>query len=229
MGLNDYPGSSHNERVYRDASKPDQQDIRIKSKQQSVRSKESTCLVHIPQKNNSDIQQEKQQVRDKEWAQREIPDHDLVDIQHLVEHSRSPIIPLIRNTHEAHDTHFLKKIGRWGEEFVYTVLQRRGELPNGQNIEKIVWVNEFQESGKPYDIEVDLKTGKNYIEVKSTVADKKDLVPFSWNELKFAEEKLHDYHLYRVYNAGKSSYRLCQLENLNHYLKNKPMRLLFYL
>ena len=40
----------------------------------------------------------------------------------------------------------------------------------------------------------------------------KDVVNFSWSELKFAEEKCESYHLYRVYNAGRASHRLCQLE-----------------
>lgn len=174
-------------------------------------------------------------------AQHEVADEDLVNIQHLVEYISSnssngdPVIPLIEIS-DVDDPESILRIGRWGEEFVSAVLRRRGELPNGRKIKDIQWVNETAETGKPYDIEVELEASEDnddntriYIEVKSTSSSKKDLVNFSWSELKFAEEKCGDYHLYRVYNAGRDSHRLCQLEDLSQYLQSKPIRLFFIL
>ena len=78
-------------------------------------------------------------------------------------------------------------------------------------------MNESRETGLPYDIEVELESSevgdvngdsKVFIEVKSTSSSSKDVVNFSWSELKFAEEKCESYHLYRVYNAGRASHRL---------------------
>ena len=176
-------------------------------------------------------------------AQQEVADEDLVSIQHLVEeiregssNSTGSIIPLIE-IGSIDDPESTMRIGRWGEEFVATVLWQRGQLPNGGVIKSVCWMNEGQETGNPYDIEVELESSSEddgdkkrvYIEVKSTSSGDKDLVNFSWSELKFAEEKCESYHLYRVYNAGRASHRLCQLEDLGRFLRNKPLRLFFLL
>ena len=94
-------------------------------------------------------------------------------------------------------------------------------------------MNELQESGRPYDIEIELLPVDGstdsllvYIEVKSTISNNKDLISFSWNELKFAAEKKHSYHLYRVYNAGQTSHRICQVENFNQYLQGRCISIL---
>ena len=168
-------------------------------------------------------------------AQKEMLD-ELVNIQHLVDQTQAssgsnPLVPLMEFSIN-NDPESLAKIGRWGEELVFVVLKRRGEMPNGKKIKNVVWVNEGKETGWPYDIEVELESDnqdKVYIEVKSTAASNKELVTFSWKELKFAEEKSLNYHLYRVYSAGKASHKLCQLENLHRYLQEQPIRLLFLL
>lgn len=171
-------------------------------------------------------------------AKQEVPDEDLVDIQDFVAavspSDRTSVIPPIE-IDDSNDLESIMKIGRWGEELVTTVLQRRGKLPGGQLISNVNWVNQSGETGMPYDIEVELETSegadesKVYIEVKSTSANTKDVVDFSWKELKFAEEKGSGYHLYRVYNAGRASHKLCQLENLSCYLLKGPVRLLLML
>lgn len=192
----------------------------------------------------------------------------LVDIQHVVDqlHDRKSLpLPLVDHSDEQDQESFVR-IGRWGEEHVYTVLRASGELPNGRKIDSIVWVNEMEESGKPYDIEVMVERGdaggrgvdggtggggdgkegeisnvpgdgdgeeepktKVFIEVKSTVAHEKAIVEISLNELNFAVLKSCDYHMYRVYGAGLPSSRLCLLENLHQFLKQKSAQLLFYL
>ena len=200
------------------------------------------------------------------WQAMIQPTHDtneggetcLVDIQHIVDQLHDcKSLPLLDYSQNMQDQESLLRISRWGEEHVYTVLRASGELPNGRKIDSLVWVNEKQESGKPYDIEVvlvqdngstggedDRKEGevqevgnqeeeqektKVYIEVKSTVASEKAMVEISLNELKFAMLKSCDYHMYRVYGAGLTSSRLCQLENLHLHLKQKSSQILLYL
>ena len=185
----------------------------------------------------------------------------LVNIQHLVDqlHSAdSPLLPWIIRSDETQDQESLLKISQWGEEYVYTVLQERGELPDGRKIESVDWVNRTQESGKPYDIEVlvqgrcketcdeqdDEVSGISvggagadgeqmmttvYIEVKSTAAREKDIFEISLNELKCAELKSCDYHVYMVYGVGLPSSCLCYLENLHLYLRQKSAGLFFVL
>ncbi len=172
-------------------------------------------------------------------AREELPDNELVDIQHITNDAKVEM-PLTEFAN-SDDQESLLRIGRWGEEYVYQVLLRRGALPCGRKIENISWVNQTRETGKPYDIEVklgggggdadgdEIKDDRIYIEVKSTVAENKDLAFFSLNELKFAEKVSSYYHLYRVYNTGKSSSRICHLENLHKYLCSGPTRLMLLL
>ena len=127
------------------------------------------------------------------------------------------------------DEESLKKVGRWGEQFVYTFLKAKGRLPDGREFQSIHWANENEESANPYDIEVQIENEKVYIEVKSTSSARKELVAISWQELKFAEEQGGRYHLYRVYSAGKASKELCWLEDLFNYLQNNPVRFFFEL
>ena len=187
-------------------------------------------------------------------ARHEIPDEHLTDIQQFAmeatseespqSNQRLPELPVLSDMEDLDDPESIKRIGHWGEEYVYMVLSRRRCLPSGRKIASIDWVNETSESGKPYDIEVTLEKEetrgeeesndeedgtKVFIEVKSTASSSKDLVAFSWNELKFAEQESGSYHLYRVYHAGMKTPRLCQLENLTHYLKDRGVRMVFLL
>lgn len=94
-------------------------------------------------------------------------------------------------------------IGRWGEEFVFNLFMSEGKLPNGVGISHIEWLNKVQETYLPYDIKItsDSQT-ELFIEVKSTKLHDKDLVPISWNEIKFAQNVKKNYLLVRVYSAG---------------------------
>ena len=218
-------GTSNAERSYQDHTKQDSTDPENSSHKPQM--KNSRSNIKYPTTWQS-----------MQSARNEVPDEDLVDIQHLVDQVRdsnkgNPIIPLIEISN-ADDKESRIKIGRWGEEFVYEVLRRKGELPNGDKIKKIVWVNKTSETGMPYDIEIETDAAVDsvrviYVEVKSTAASNKDLVEFSWQELKYAERMAADYHLYRVYNAGKPSHRLCQLEDVQNYLHETHTRLLFFL
>lgn len=121
-------------------------------------------------------------------------------------------------------------VGRWGEEYVYKYLGMKKQLPEGQLIQTVTWINEKLETGKPYDIEVKIAPDTViYIEVKSTKTSNKELIEFSWNELQFAEREKKNYHLYRVYNAGSTSVNLKWMENLSNVLDRHPVRLLLEL
>jgi hypothetical protein len=87
-------------------------------------------------------------------------------------------------------------IGRWSEEFVFKNLHKWG------NYSGIVWENEIDESGKPYDFKL-VENGKTkFIEVKGTPSSKKDLIYLSSNEWNLMFEQKDNYILIRVYNAG---------------------------
>lgn len=90
-------------------------------------------------------------------------------------------------------------IGRWSEEFVFKNLHKWG------NYSEIVWENEIDESGKPYDFKL-VENGKaKFIEVKGTPSSKKDLIYLSSNEWNLMFEQKDNYILIRVYNAGKTN------------------------
>lgn len=155
----------------------------------------------------------------------------VVDIRSLMQRvalqdTDHQLLPLIA---EDQDEDSRKKVGRWGEEFVYTLLKAKRKLPDGRQFHSIQWVNENSESSKPYDIEIQVENEHIYIEVKSTASAHKELAVISWRELKFAEEQSEHFHLYRVYSAGKASKELFWLENLFSYLQNNPVRFFFEL
>ena len=178
-------------------------------------------------------------------ASHEVAYADLHDIQHLVEEARGgaeQLIPLLATVAEeegsdTYDVESLFRIGRWGEELVATVLRRLRYLPqDGREILHVQWVNEVAESGLSYDIVVDLKeegevggVSSAYIEVKSTSSGSKEVAIFSMRELMFASQKGRDYHLYRVYHAGRSSCRLSHLQDLGRYLQSPGVRLMLLL
>lgn len=90
-------------------------------------------------------------------------------------------------------------IGRWSEEFVFK------NLHNWGNYSEIVWENEIDESGKPYDFKL-VENGKTkFIEVKGTPSSKKDLIYLSSNEWNLMVEQKDNYILIRVYNVGKTN------------------------
>ena len=102
---------------------------------------------------------------------------------------------------------------RWGEQFVFLFL--KSKYYNGY---KCRWVNQHEESGKPYDLILTRRgQGGNegehgveeiYVEVKSTTGGKEDAgspFPISLPELLFANDKKERFHLYRVFRAGTNA------------------------
>ena len=89
----------------------------------------------------------------------------------------------------------------------------------------------IKKTNKPYNIVIELESDSPsqqlrtiYVEVKSTPADKKELVSISWIQLKFAEDHSGNFHFYCVYSAGRQQSCLCMLENLYGYIKDHHIR-----
>ena len=142
-----------------------------------------------------------------------------------------PIIPLLNSD----DPDYLKRIGHWREEFVFTLLRNSRQFPDGGQIMAITWVNQASESGLPYDLalELDLSKGQErqtcFIDVKATAGKEKELVAASWKELKFAQDNTDSYYIFRVYGAGSSMARVSFVKNMLGYFENNQTRLFFYL
>lgn len=133
-----------------------------------------------------------------------------VDFSHAVNISDLKILTKNANAEE---------IGHWGESFVYAFLKA-----NAKN--EVIWMNEIKETGSPYDIKNIVDGEQIFIEVKSTASSEKNLLEISSQEIKCAFEKQNNYHLYRVYNAGKpQECRIERLCNLAYHLDRKSVRM----
>ncbi|XP_060795619.1 uncharacterized protein wu:fj29h11 isoform X3 [Neoarius graeffei] len=123
-------------------------------------------------------------------------------------------------------------IGRWGEQLVYSFLNRWRE--SGEGPREITWPNEKGESGQPYDFKLIFPSGYNntrevFVEVKTTVKQEKHFIHLSANELDFALKEKEKYHIYRVYGAGNSQLtRLCRIKNLAQHLHSKTLELFLF-
>ena len=119
------------------------------------------------------------------------------------------------------------EMGKWGEEFVNHYLERQKRL--GAIID-FVWINNAQESGRPYDFEVhfadDNGIQTDYIEVKSTRLDRKEVFEISIQQVKFASEQKEHFHIFRVFNAGdKEQVKLIRITDLNMRMSQKQVKL----
>ena len=87
------------------------------------------------------------------------------------------------------------------------------------NIREVIWANKYQETGGPFDFMVIYNQPNNqkrivYIEVKTTMHSDRSYFKMSINEVAFAKKHGENFHVYRVFNAGKPSVRLGKIENL---------------
>lgn len=98
-------------------------------------------------------------------------------------------------------------IGYWSEEFVYKYLLGIGKYDN------IQWVNQDQESGKPYDISYLSEGAQKYIDVKGTPSKGKDLIYISKGEWDFMLKQGENYSIMRVYDAGGEKPNIVEFEN----------------
>lgn len=103
---------------------------------------------------------------------------------------------------------------------LYTV-QYNGQLSSTVEVN---WANQKEESGWPFDIKVEFPVpGQStpqsfFIEVKTTMSENKGVFEISNRQLQFAYQQQNAFHLYRVYNAGKATVKMCRIQNLHQYL-----------
>ncbi|XP_070575816.1 uncharacterized protein [Ptychodera flava] len=143
------------------------------------------------------------------------------------------------------DSDDLTVVGKWGEALVYNFLLHQKETMDSDDTDvEVIWVNEQEESGQPYDIEIKVRSTEDgieengeveikeysiYIEVKSTRTKGKQYFEISSQELAFAEKMQSQFHLYRVYNAGSADrVKLCRVPNLAEKLDTKTVRLCMF-
>lgn len=123
------------------------------------------------------------------------------------------------------------EIGQWGEELVGSYLENQKR--SGVIID-YSWKNKREESGCPYDFEVhfadDSGLQTDYIEVKSTVSDTKEVFEISIQQVKFASEKNEHFHIFRVFNAGDmENVKLIRITDLNMRMSQKQVKLCMFI
>ena len=98
-------------------------------------------------------------------------------------------------------------IGRSGEKLVYEVLQKNWVKEADQGDLNVIWLNEDQETGLPYDTQIMRKDNDEYIpvkyiEVKATNEIKNKAFEMSPNALRHAFHHGSSYDVYRVGGIG---------------------------
>lgn len=82
------------------------------------------------------------------------------------------------------------------------MLKRKYQSEISQDLIRIEWVNESNESGLPYDIKIIHTNNRtDYIEVKSTTKMNQESFAISFNELNFAQNNPSNFLIYRLYNV----------------------------
>jgi len=99
------------------------------------------------------------------------------------------------------DEQYRVEVGNWSEAYVNRLLLESAEF------DTIRWMNEFVESGKPYDFIVRYRGKDRYVEVKGTASLTKNLVYLSAPEWDTMFSSRADYFLFRVYGAGTDQHR----------------------
>ena len=132
------------------------------------------------------------------------------------------------------DTELQRKIGRWGEHFVFDYLRHHYQekypactltsLKNGfrligsdkkglaLNLE-VTWYNQTDESGYPADIGITKNGKQRFIEVKSTNQPGESMAYITGNELKFMKEHGDRYRIFRVYNACQQDPNIVKIKD----------------
>lgn len=127
----------------------------------------------------------------------------------------------------------LKKIGRWGEEYVFKYLKERYETygsfeetlsgfrstKNNSPTVTIIWPNKKTDVQKGYDFLIkENEVAIEYIEVKTKTSEEKELIRITGTQWEFARELFNNNHgdkykLYVVENAGSKNAKIKKLEN----------------
>jgi hypothetical protein len=96
---------------------------------------------------------------------------------------------------------------------------------------KVLWLNENEEQGKPYDFTLQYLSTKRttYIEVKSTLSHRRQLIPITFNELNYCcslTDRNEDFVVYRVYNTGRlNKVQLRIVQNIEEKLRRHALEL----
>ena len=122
------------------------------------------------------------------------------------------------------------QVAVWGEKLVHSfLLQLRDK---DADVRAVRWMNGEAESGAPYDFvvrtcdpqhreEVDV-----FVEVKTTRSRSKAFFEISRQQYDFALQHRHNYHLYRVFNAGDERHvQIIKLVDVAKLLEEKHLRL----
>lgn len=113
--------------------------------------------------------------------------------------------------------------GRQGEQFVFQYLQWK--YPK----ETITWINQEDESGRPYDIRMVVKSENNreeFIEVKTTRAFDQNTFPVSIGEVEYLLKHPSNYFIYRVYYAdNQESSTITVINKIKDNLQLKHLKL----
>ncbi|WP_111709119.1 protein NO VEIN domain-containing protein [Lutibacter citreus] len=99
-----------------------------------------------------------------------------------------------------------KKIGRKCENFLYKHFQK-------DNCEEVLWLNEKEEQGSPFDIRVKVKGEYFFIECKGTSTSSKEFY-LTKNEWKFYLENRKNYRLYFVSEINSDNPKIIRIEDL---------------
>ncbi|KAL1527865.1 hypothetical protein AB1Y20_009241 [Prymnesium parvum] len=128
----------------------------------------------------------------------------------------------------AHETNSQVATGRWGEQLVALHLQ--STLISAD----VVWVNEIEEQGLPYDVKIVERSQDvaatvphaekvHYVEVKATTSSSKPLFEMSLAEIDFAREHGSACSLYRVFSAFSAEVKVIKLHNVANSLYHKDL------
>lgn len=117
---------------------------------------------------------------------------------------------------EKRSTKQMKDIGNWGERYVFKHLQ---EKYADKNETEIIWLNEKGYVGKGYDFSI-MVAGEEieYIEVKSKIDDKPQLIEITGTQWEFARKLYNEnegdkYKIYVVSSAGSDDAKIGIIKN----------------
>lgn len=114
------------------------------------------------------------------------------------------------------------EVGRVGEQMVFQVLKR--QYPNAE----IQWLNEHEESLKPYDIYIKFENGEcEYVEVKTTSVQNEKSFFISSQEIQFIFGHPENSSIYRVYRANPiESSTITKISRLKENLDGNKLKLI---
>lgn len=111
-------------------------------------------------------------------------------------------------------------IGRLGEDVVFRYLQWK--YPKAH----VKWMNAERESGRPYDIQMEINNQIELIEVKTTRIQDQHTFQISFSELKCLFDNPMNYHIYRVYYSDElESTKITILDRVKEHLEHKQLAL----